>query len=71
MFLDKYNEEFPAKRMDLVLFDDALRHLLRISRLIEMPRGSGLLVGVGGSRQAKRSRGSRRTSRAPRASRSH
>ena len=26
----------------LVLFDDALRHLLRINRLTEMPRGSGL-----------------------------
>ncbi|EJK46835.1 hypothetical protein THAOC_34479 [Thalassiosira oceanica] len=49
MFLDKYNEEFPSKRMELVLFEDALRHMLRISRLIEMPRGSGLLVGVGGS----------------------
>lgn len=33
----------------MVLFDDALRHLLRLNRLIEMPRGSALLVGVGGS----------------------
>ena len=49
MFLDKYNEEFPSKRMELVLFEDALKHMLRISRSIEMPRGSGLLVGVGGS----------------------
>lgn len=49
MFLDKYNEQFPSKRMELVLFEDALKHMLRISRLIEMPRGSGLLVGVGGS----------------------
>lgn len=45
----QYNEEFPAKKMELVLFDDALKHLLRINRLIEMPRGSALLVGVGGS----------------------
>ena len=48
-FLEKYNAEFPAKKMELVLFNDALEHLLRINRLMEMPRGSGLLVGVGGS----------------------
>ena len=49
MFLERYNEEYPSKKMELVLFEDALKHMIRISRLIEMPRGSGLLVGVGGS----------------------
>ena len=49
MFLDKYNEENPSKKMDLVFFDDALKHMIKINRLMEMPRGSGLLVGVGGS----------------------
>lgn len=44
-----YNEKFPAKKMNLVLFDDALGHLLRITRIINIPGGNALLVGVGGS----------------------
>lgn len=48
-FLEKYNSDNPSKKMELVLFNDALEHLLRINRLMEMPRGSALLVGVGGS----------------------
>lgn len=48
-FLEKHNSDNPSKKMELVLFNDALEHLLRINRLMEMPRGSGLLVGVGGS----------------------
>lgn len=36
-------------KLDLVLFDEALSHAARISRVISMPRGSMLLVGVGGS----------------------
>ena len=49
VFLEKFNTDYPSKKMELVLFNDALEHLLRINRLMEMPRGSGLLVGVGGS----------------------
>ena len=49
LFLDKYNESFPAKAMNIVLFDDAMRHVMRISRCLGMPKGCMLLVGVGGS----------------------
>ncbi len=47
--MEDYNEKFPSKKMNLVIFDDALRHLLRITRIINSPRGNCLLVGVGGS----------------------
>lgn len=47
--LDAYNELFPAKKMNLVIFDDALQHLLKVTRIINTPAGNALLVGVGGS----------------------
>lgn len=47
--LEEYNKKFPAKKMSLVIFDDALAHLLRLCRTINAPSGSAMLVGVGGS----------------------
>ena len=48
-FMRQLGEEMPQKRMNLVLFDDAIAHLIRIVRVMSLPRMSGLLVGVGGS----------------------
>jgi dynein heavy chain len=45
--LEDYNES--NQRMDLVLFTAAMEHISRIARIIDLPTGSALLVGVGGS----------------------
>ncbi|KAL2608324.1 hypothetical protein R1flu_026897 [Riccia fluitans] len=45
--LDDYN--ITNKKMNLVMFEDALEHLTRIHRLMRLPQGNALLVGVGGS----------------------
>lgn len=46
--LAEYNTMHKAK-MNIVLFDYALEHLSKICRLLSMPSGNALLVGVGGS----------------------
>ncbi|KAJ8415860.1 hypothetical protein AAFF_G00404170 [Aldrovandia affinis] len=42
--LESYNELNAA--MNLVLFEDAMQHVCRISRILEASRGYGLLVGI-------------------------
>lgn len=45
--LDEYNDNNAV--MNLVLFEDAIKHVCRICRIILPPSGHALLVGVGGS----------------------
>jgi dynein heavy chain len=47
-YLDDFNQ-MTSKPMNLVLFNSAIEHVARISRVINQPYGNCLLVGVGGS----------------------
>lgn len=49
VFISRYNDQFPSRQLNIVLFDDALKHVLRISRCLGMNKGCILLVGIGGS----------------------
>ena len=45
--MTEYNET--NAKMELVLFDMFAEHICRISRILDKPRGNGMIVGVGGS----------------------
>ena len=47
-YLGDYNGE-SKQPMHLVLFNDALMHVVKISRILRQPSGHALLLGVGGS----------------------
>lgn len=49
-YQDEHNIGGNGAEMSLVFFPDAVRHLLRISRILRQPRGNAILIGLAGDR---------------------
>lgn len=47
--LGEFNSANSSKKMNLVLFESAIEHVVKISRIISTEFGHALLIGVGGS----------------------
>lgn len=47
--MGEFNDANQSSKMDLVLFMNALEHIVKIVRIITTTYGHALLVGVGGS----------------------
>lgn len=47
-YQDEYNLGGNDTEMSLVFFADAVRHLLRIARILRTPRGNAILIGLAG-----------------------
>eukprot|EP01135_Chromosphaera_perkinsii_P007354 Nk52_evm2s805 gene=Nk52_evmTU2s805 len=45
-YLSLYNEQNPLSRLNIVLFEDNIRYILRISRIINISNGHCILVGT-------------------------
>jgi len=45
-FLVEFNDSYPSAKMDLVLFMNALEHIVKIVRIITTTYGHALLVGI-------------------------
>lgn len=47
-YQDEFNLGGTGAEMSLVFFPDAVRHLLRIARILRQPRGNAILLGLAG-----------------------
>jgi dynein heavy chain len=48
-YLEIYNKNFKKNQLNLVFFDYAINHIVRITRVLRQPRGNIVLIGQGGT----------------------